>query len=340
MQRFIFRRFISLAFTILGLTIVLFTIMFIVPADPARAAAGLDAGAEQVEALRVKFGLDKPAHIQYLTYMKNLVRGDLGMSILTRKPVAAELRIFLPATIELVATALLLVVILSVPLGVLAALRSGSAVDNSSRLVTALGVGMPVFWVALMAQLLFFGRLDILPFGGRLSLGVVPPPTVTGLYTIDSLIAGDFELFTDAVWHLIMPAVVLALPLLAVMSRLIRSSMLDVLDEDYLRTAHSKGLSEFRVITVHALRNSLLIPLTMFGMQIGWILGGTVLVETVFAWAGIGFLALHGVRQHDFPLVMGVTLVIAVAFVLANLVVDLLYAVLDPQIKDTHANAG
>ena len=340
MPRYIFRRLISLAFTIFGLTIMLFTIMFLVPADPARAAAGLDAGPEQVEALRVKFGLDKPAHIQYLTYMKNLVRGDLGMSILTRKPVATELRLFLPATIELVATSLLLVMVLSVPIGVIAALRSGSAADNSSRFVTALGVGMPVFWVALMAQLLFFGRLHILPFGGRLSLGVVPPPTVTGLYTIDSLVVGDFMLFTDAVWHLIMPAVVLALPLIAVMSRLIRSSMLDVLDEDYLRTARSKGLSEFRVISVHALRNSLLIPLTMFGMQIGWILGGTVLVETVFAWAGIGFLALHGVRQHDFPLVMGVTLVIAVAFVLSNLVVDLMYAVLDPQIKATQANAG
>ena len=340
MPRYIFRRLISLAFTIFGLTIMLFTIMFLVPADPARAAAGLDAGPEQVEALRVKFGLDKPAHIQYLTYMKNLVRGDLGMSILTRKPVATELRLFLPATIELVATSLLLVMVLSVPIGVIAALRSGSAADNSSRFVTALGVGMPVFWVALMAQLLFFGRLHILPFGGRLSLGVVPPPTVTGLYTIDSLVVGDFMLFTDAVWHLIMPAVVLALPLIAVMSRLIRSSMLDVLDEDYLRTARSKGLSEFRVVSVHALRNSLLIPLTMFGMQIGWILGGTVLVETVFAWAGIGFLALHGVRQHDFPLVMGVTLVIAVAFVLSNLVVDLMYAVLDPQIKATQANAG
>ena len=340
MQRYIFRRVISLAFTIVGLTIMLFTIMFLVPADPARAAAGLDAGPEQVEALRVKFGLDQPAHIQYLTYMKNLVRGDLGMSILTRKPVATELRLFLPATIELIAASLLLVVIVSVPMGILSALRSGSSADNSSRLVTALGVGMPVFWVALMAQLLFFGTLDILPFGGRLSLGEVPPPKVTGLYTVDSIIARDFELFTDAVWHLIMPSVVLALPLLAVMSRLIRSSMLDVLDEDYLRTARSKGLTEFRVISVHALRNSLLIPLTMFGMQIGWILGGTVLVESVFAWAGIGFLALHGIRQHDFPLVMGVTLVIAVVFVFSNLAVDLIYAALDPQIKHSHLNTA
>lgn len=332
MQRYILRRLIFLVFVIIGITALLFVIMYLLPGDPARAAAGPGAKPEQVERIRIRLGLDQPLHVQYLTYMKNLVRGDLGNSIRTRKPVIVELRTYLPASLELVLTAMLFAVLVAIPLGVLSALRPGRAADATSRLFAALGMGMPVFWVALMAQLIFYGRLDILPFGGRLSTGATPPEHVTGFYLIDSLLAGDLALFKDAVIHLILPALVLALPEVAVISRLTRSSMLDVLTMDYVRTARAKGLRELRVVGVHALKNAFLAPLTLMGMQVGWLLAGSLLVESVFSWGGIGFLAYHAIYKRDFPVLMGVTIVMCIVFVLANLVVDILYSYLDPRI--------
>lgn len=333
MHRYILRRLIFLVFVIIGITALLFVIMYFLPGDPARAAAGPGAKPEQVERIRIKLGLDQPLHIQYLTYMKNLVRGDLGNSIRTRKPVLVELRTYLPASLELVLTAMLFAVVVAIPLGVLSALRPGRAADATSRLFAALGMGMPVFWVALMAQLIFYGKLDILPFGGRLSTGIAPPEHVTGFYLIDSLLAGDLALLKDAAIHLIMPALVLALPEVAVISRLTRSSMLDVLTEDYVRTARAKGLRERRVIGTHALKNAFLAPLTLMGMQVGWLLAGSLLVESVFSWGGIGFLAYHAIYKRDFPVLMGVTIVMCIVFVLANLIVDILYSYLDPRIS-------
>ena len=333
MHRYILRRLIFLVFVIIGITALLFVIMYFLPGDPARAAAGPGAKPEQVERIRIRLGLDRPLHIQYLTYMKNLVRGDLGNSIRTRKPVILELKTYLPASLELVLTAMLFAVLVAIPLGVLSALRPGRAADATSRLFAALGMGMPIFWVALMAQLIFYGKLDILPFGGRLSTGAVPPEHVTGSYLIDSLLAGDLTLFKDAAVHLILPALVLALPEVAVISRLTRSSMLDVLTEDYVRTARAKGLRERRVIGVHALKNAFLAPLTLMGMHVGWLLAGSLLVESVFSWGGIGFLAYHAIYKRDFPVLMGVTLVMCIVFVLANLVVDILYSYLDPRIS-------
>jgi peptide/nickel transport system permease protein len=265
--------------------------------------------------------------------MQNLLRGDLGNSIRTRKPVIVELKTYLPASLELVLSAMLFAVLVAIPLGVLSALRPGRAADATSRLFAALGMGMPIFWVALMAQLIFYGKLDILPFGGRLSTGAVSPEHVTGSYLIDSLLAGDLTLFKDAAVHLILPALVLALPEVAVISRLTRSSMLDVLTEDYVRTARAKGLRERRVIGVHALKNAFLAPLTLMGMQVGWLLAGSLLVESVFSWGGIGFLAYHAIYKRDFPVLMGVTLVMCIVFVSANLVVDILYGYLDPRIS-------
>jgi peptide/nickel transport system permease protein len=333
MHRYILRRLIFLVFVIIGITALLFVIMYFLPGDPARAAAGPGAKPEQVERIRIRLGLDQPLHIQYLTYMKNLVRGDLGNSIRTRKPVIVELKTYLPASLELVLTAMLFVVLVAIPLGVLSAMRPGRVVDATSRLFAALGMGMPIFWVALMAQLIFYGKLDILPFGCRLSTGAVPPEHVTGFYLIDSLLAGDLALFKDAAIHLILPALVLALPEVAVISRLTRSSMLDVLTMDYVRTARAKGLRERRVIGVHALKNAFLAPLTLMGMQVGWLLAGSLLVESVFSWGGIGFLAYHAIYKRDFPVLMGVTIVMCIVFVLANLVVDILYSYLDPRIS-------
>jgi peptide/nickel transport system permease protein len=332
MHRYILRRLLFLVFVIIGITALLFVIMYFLPGDPARAAAGPGAKPEQVERIRVKLGLDKPLHIQYLTYMKNLLRGDLGESIRTRKPVILELKTYLPASLELVLAAMLFNVLIAIPLGVLSALRPGQLADTLSRLFAALGMGMPIFWVALMAQLLFYGRLDWLPVGGRLSTGALPPDHITGLFLIDTLLAGDLPLFKDALVHLIMPAAVLSLPEVAVTSRLMRSSMLDVLVQDYVRTARAKGLTEGRVVWIHAFKNALLVPLTMVGMQVGWMLGGSLLVESVFSWGGLGFLAFHAIYKRDFPVLMGVTLVMVIIFVLSNLVVDILYSYLDPRI--------
>lgn len=332
MASYIFRRLILMVFVILGITLVLFTIMYLVPADPAKAAAGLYAGEAQVQKLRQEMGLDKPPHIQYLTYLRNILRGDLGVSVSTRKPVMSELKIFLPGTLELAMTSMLLNVILGFSLGVLSALRPGRLADTLSRLFAAVGVGMPIFVVGLMGQLVLYGRLKLLPFGGRLATGTLPPDPVTGLYTIDALLARDLPLFKDALVHLLMPAVVLALPQVAFLSRLTRSSLLEVLAQDYVRTARAKGLTERRVVWVHALKNALLVPLTQLGMQVGWMLGGTLLVETVFSWGGIGFLAIRGVQQHDFVVVMGVALVTCILFVFSNLAVDLLYTFIDPRI--------
>ena len=332
MQRYILRRLGFLLFVIIGVTVLLFVIMYLLPGDPARAAAGPGAKPEQVERIRIKLGLDKPPHIQYLTYMGNLLHGDLGTSIRTRKPVLVELKTYLPASLELALTAMLLNVLVAIPLGVFSALRPGHLADTLSRLFAALGMGMPVFWVALMAQLLVAGKLDLLPFGGRLSTGALPPDHVTGFFLIDALLARDLPLFKDALVHLIMPAATLALPEVAVTSRLTRTSVLDVLLQDYVRTARAKGLHERRVVWVHALKNALLVPLTMVGMQVGWVLGGSLLVESVFSWGGLGFLAFHAIYKRDFPILMGVTIVMCTIFVLSNLVVDILYSYLDPRI--------
>jgi len=333
MQTFILRRLGLLIFVIIGITFLLFMIMYIVPADPAKAAAGLNAEPEQIESIRRQLGLDKPVHIQYLTYMRNLLRGNLGVSVLTRKAVLSEIKTFLPASLELVLSAMLLNVLIAVPLGVFSAMRPGHVADTLSRLFATLGVGMPIFWLGLIAQLLFYGRLDWLPFGGRLTTGALPPARVTGFYTIDALLARDMSLFKDALVHLILPSCTLALRQVAVVSRLTRTSMLDVLAQDYVRTARAKGLAERRVIWVHALKNAFLVPLTMVGMQIGWMLSGTLLVESIFSWGGLGFFAFSGIKQHDFPVVMGVTLVTTVTFTFSNLLVDILYRLLDPRIE-------
>ena len=332
MHRYILRRLGFLVFVILGISVLLFFIMYMLPGDPAKAAAGPGARPEQVEALRKKLGLDKPAYVQYLIYMGNLIHGDLGNSIRTHKPVALELRTYLPASLELMLAAMIINVLIGIPLGIFSSLKPGKLVDNSSRLFSAVGMGMPVFWVALMAQLVLYGKLHLLPVGGRLSSGAIPPHLITGFFTVDFLLAWNLPLFKDASIHLLLPALILALPEIAVTSRMMRSSMLNVLSEDYVRTARAKGMRERRVIGKHALKNAFLVPLTLFGMQIGWLLSGSLLIESVFSWSGIGFLAYNAIYKRDFPIIMGVTLIMCIVFVLSNLIVDILYSSVDPRI--------
>ena len=333
MISYLVRRLGFLVFILLGCSLILFVVIYWLPGDPARAAAGPAASPQQLTYIRHKLGLDKPIYIQYLIYIKNLARGDLGVSIRTRKSVTTELGNYLPASLELVAAAMLIVLLVGLPLGVLSAVRPGHLVDTVSRLLATLGMGMPVFWVALIVQLIFYGKLHLLPFGGQFSMHLIPPPHITGFGIIDALLIGNLSLFADGIIHLIAPATVLALADLAVISRLTRSSMLEVLSQDYIVTASSKGLPERTVIMKHAFKNALLVPLTMAGMQVGFMLGNTILVESIFSWGGVGFLAVNAVYKRDFPVIVGVTLVMCLVFVLSNTLVDILYAYLDPRIR-------
>jgi len=212
-------------------------------------------------------------------------------------------------------------------------LKPGGVIDAIGRIVVALGMGMPIFWVGLVAQMILVGKLHLFPFGNRLGLTTLPPPSWTGFYVIDSLLSGDWATLKEAVYHLILPAIILALPELAVTTRLVRSSMLEVLDMDYVRTARAKGLPERTVLWKHALRNALIAPVTILGLQFGWMLGNTILIERIFCWGGIGYFAVSSIYNRDFPMLNGIAFVMCLVFVVGNTIVDILYLILDPRVK-------
>lgn len=330
--RFIIRRLIFLVFVMFGVTVITFVISHLVPADPARYAAGLEATPAQVEQLRQEMGLDRPPTEQFLRYLGGLLRGDMGRSIASRQPVLEDLRVFFPATLELVVLAFFLMVAIGIPVGILSSINQGKLSDYLTRIPVIAGTGIPIFWLALMGQLVFYYMLGWFPFGGRLDRLSVAPPTVTGFYSIDSLLNGDIPLFFETIRHLFMPAMALAIGRAAIITRLTRASMLEVLNQDFIRTAHSKGLHPFYIINRHALKVSFIPVLTELGMQLGWLLAGTVVVESIFAWPGIGRYAFTAIQYHDLSAIMGVTLVLAFFKVMFNLVVDISYAFLDPRI--------
>jgi len=333
MLRYIGRRLALLVLVLLGIATITFFVAYLIPADPAKAAAGPNAGPAQVASIRHEMGLDRPLLVQYEVFITHLLQGNLGISILTQRPVRDMLADYLPPTIELVLVALLIDIVIGVPIGVLMAVRSGGLTDGLSRLITSLGVGLPVFWVGLMLQLVFYGRLSWLPASGQLGIFTTAPPKVTGMYLVDALIARQPDVFWDAFQHIIAPAFTLALGLLAVTARLTRAGMLEALGQEYVRTARGKGLKRGEVVFKHALRNALLPTITMLGLQSGFLISGTVLVESVFSWGGLGNLLYTALQQADFPVIIGVTLVGALTFVLANLLVDVLYVVFDPRIR-------
>jgi peptide/nickel transport system permease protein len=332
MARFVAERLGWLALVLLGMSALAFVVSHVIPGDPARAAAGLEAGPAQVEALRHAYGLDRPLPVQYADYLRRLSEGDLGTSIVSRRPVRDDLVTYFPATVELAIAAMLLATVVGLPLGVVAATHRGSRLDDLMRIGSLVGAAAPIFWSGLMLQLIFYRVLGWLPAGGRTE-GVFGPPATTGLYTIDALLHHDFGMFFDAVRHLLLPAVALALLPLALLTRMVRASMIEVLGEDHVRTARSKGLPETVVLTKHAFRNALIPVVTLFGLQLGQLLGGAVLTETIFAWPGIGFYAVHAVTSLDFPAIMGVALLMAAMFVLMNMAVDIVYASLDPRVR-------
>ncbi|MFN8590776.1 MAG: ABC transporter permease [Thermomicrobiales bacterium] len=331
--RLIVRRLIFLVFVLFGLSLITFGLSHVVPGDPARLMAGPRASKSAVQKIRDKYHLDDPLPVQYKNYVVNLFQGDLGTSFTTRRPVSEDLKKYLPATLELGLVAFVLSTLIGIPLGVLSSVNRDKLPDHLARFISISGLALPVFWLAIMAQFIFFGRLGWLPDGARLPIGTDPPPPVTNLYTVDSILAGDWGLFRLSLVHLILPATVLAYGSLAVITRMVRGGMLEVLNQDYIRTARAKGISPNNVVFGHALKNALLPTVTSLGLQIGLLLSGAFLVEIVFSWPGIGRYAVDAIQRLDYNATMAVTLVIALIFVLMNLVVDILYLFLDPRIS-------
>ena len=318
---------------LLGILLLTFFLSRVIPADPARLIAGPRASAEGVEKVRRAYGLDQPLWKQFLNYVVRLVRLDFGESFTSRRPVAQDLAEFLPATAELALAALALAVVGGIAVGVVSAVWQNSLADQAGRLFAITGLSMPAFWLALLGQLLLYQRLGWLPFGGRMDSDVPVPPRLTGFLVLDSLLSGRWETLLDALHHLVLPAFVLGLEPLAVLARIMRTSMLEVMREQYIVTARAKGLRERTVILRHALRNALVPVVTMIGLQIGYMLGGAVLVESVFAWPGIGRYSARAIVSADYNAVMGVTVVVALIYLVTNVVVDLVYAWIDPRIR-------
>ncbi len=331
--RLIVRRLLFLLLVMFGLSLITFTISRIIPADPARMMLGPRASKAQIDKQREILGLNDPYPEQYVDYVWGVLHGDFGKSTSTRREVADDLRRYLPGTLEVGLYAFLLSTAIGIPLGVASAVKRDSIIDHMARFISITGLALPVFWLALMMQFLFYGRLNILPDGQRLPSGVDPPNGITSLYTIDALLAGDLGLFWLSVQHLILPVVVLAYGSLAVVTRMVRGGMLEVLNQDYIRTARAKGLAQNTVVNKHALKNALLPTVTQLGLQIGLLLSGAFLVEIIFSWPGIGRYSVDAIRQVDYNAIMATTLVVAVIFVLMNLVVDILYLFLDPRIS-------
>jgi peptide/nickel transport system permease protein len=330
--RLIVRRLAFLVIVLLGLSLITFTLSHVIPADPARLYAGPRASAATVQQIRHQFGFDRPIWTQYGAYLGGITHGDFGYSLTSHRPVGADIHDYLPATIELTLAAIVIILLVGIPLGVVAAVWHGSIVDHLSRVIAITGVSIPAFWLGLMAQLLLFDKLNLFPADGRLSAATAAPPTITGLYTLDSLLTGQGGLFLQSLWYLALPAAVLAYGSLSVLTRMVRASMLEALGQDFVRTARSKGLRQRAVVMRHALRNALLPATTVMGLQIGFLLGGALLVEDVFAWPGIGRYATLATLNLDYNAIMAVTLIAALIYVLANLLVDILYLVLDPRV--------
>jgi peptide/nickel transport system permease protein len=332
--RVILRRLPLLALLLAGISLAAFLLTQQLPGDPAFiAAGGGEATPEMIAHARARLGLDRPVWLQYVYYMRGVVQGDFGRSMVNAKPVIEDLRKFWPASVELALAAIAISAVVGIPLGVASAVRAARWLD---RLITPGSVflgSMPIFWLGLMAVLLFYRTLDVLPAGGRLTVGLTPPPAVTGLFVIDALLARDLVIFRDAVRHLVLPASILSVVSLAMITRVTRAAMLDILHEDYLRTARAKGLAEPIVVLKHALRNASVPILTVMGIQLGQLIGGVVVTETIFSWPGLGLYAVTAVENQDYPAIIAFTLVTTVVYVVINLVVDLLYPVLNPQLR-------
>lgn len=331
MLKYIGQRLLLLIPVLLGVSIFVFLVLHLFTADPATVMLGQHATAEQVEALRKQLGLDDPIYQQFGRFLIDIIQGDFGRSLMTRAPVLEEIMARFPATIELALSAIIIASVVGIAVGVISAVRQYSIFDYLSMLGALMGVSMPIFWLGLMLIILFSVTLGWLPVSGRVAIGM-EPEVITNFYIIDSIITGNWEALTSTLRHLALPAIALASYSTAIIARMTRSTMLEVIRQDYIRTARAKGLSERIVTYKHALRNALIPIVTVIGLQMGSLLAGAVLTETVFSWPGIGSLLVNAILAGDYPLVQGCVIFIATVYVLVNLVVDVLYAFLDPRI--------
>ena len=334
MGNLILKRLLLAVPSLIGVVIVTFFLTRALPGDPAAYFAGPAATEVAVEQIRVKLGLDKPLHVQFMRYVGDLVRGDLGSSLTTGQPVAKEIMTKLPASAELTLLGLLVSMVIAVPLGILAATRPGSLIDHACRIVATAGVSLPVFFTGLILIYVFYYLLGWAPAPlGRLDVFYSPPPQVTGFYLIDSSIARDGALFVASLKQLILPALTLGIFSLAPITRMTRASMLAVLSSDFVRTARASGLSSFTVVVTYAFRNAMLPVITTLGMVFSFLLGANVLVEKVFAWPGIGSFAVEALIASDFAPVQGFVLTMATMYVALNLLIDVLYGLIDPRVR-------
>lgn len=332
MGNYVIGRVLSLFVVLLGVSFLAFFFVHLIPGDPATAILGERATADSLARVREQLGLNDPLPVQYAKFLGRLAVGDLGTSVRTNNPVSVDFATKFPATIELAVTALILAVVIGVPAGMLAATRRNSVFDLLSTSGALIGVSMPIYWLGLMLVWFFAINLGWFPPGGRLDLGI-RLQTVTGFFVLDSILTGNMAALGDSIKHLVLPALALSTVPMAIIVRMTRSSMLEALQQDYVRTARSKGLQEQIVVLRHVLKNASLPVVTVVGLQTGLLLSGAVLTESIFSWPGIGRWVFDAIGQRDYPVIQSMIMVIAAIFVVVNLAVDLLYAALDPRIK-------
>lgn len=336
MFQFIFKKLLLVVPTFIGITLLTFTLIRMIPGDPIEIMAGeRGVSPERHAQLRSELGLDQPILIQYFDYVQGIFQGDLGVSLITKTPVIEEFISLFPATVELAFCAAMFAILIGLPAGIIAAVKRGSVFDHSVMTISLTGYSMPIFWWALLLMLVFSVNLDLTPVSGRMDV-TYWIDEVTGFMLIDTLLSGEEGAFKSAVHHLVLPSIVLGTIPMAVIARMTRSSMLEVLGEDYIRTARSKGMVPMRVIVVHALRNALIPVITVIGLQVGILLSGAILTETIFAWPGIGKWLIESIGRRDYPVVQGGILIVATMIIMVNLLVDIMYGVVNPRIRHAH----
>lgn len=334
MLQFITKRIVYLIPSLLGIVLITFILSRVLPGDPALMIAGEQAPQSVVDNIRAELGLNDPLYVQFGKYLKQLASGDLGTAWHTGHTVLQDFATRLPATVELALVSLLIALIVAIPIGIVAATRKESALDHISRIFSLIGSCMPVFWLGLLLILIFYSKLGIAPAPmGRIGDNILPPTHITGLYLVDSLLTADWVAFRQSLSHIVLPAICLSSGTMAIIARMMRSSMLEVIGQDYIRTARAKGLTEGKVVYKHALANASIPTITMVGLQIGYLLGGAVITETIFSWPGVGSYVTESILATDYAPIQAFTLLSAVIYSVINLIVDLIYGWIDPRIR-------
>ena len=334
MLRFVVRRILLIVPALFGLLVLTFILVRIVPSDPSAALAGENATPEQIEQIREQYGFNRPLYEQFVIYLGQVLRGDLGSSVYSNRPVAGDIAQRLPATLELTFASLLLSVGIGIPLGVLAAISHNSALDHALRVFTVGGLAIASFWFAIMLQLLFSMELDWLPLRGRLGIAVDAPPDITGFYLIDSLLSGEWSVFVDALRHIALPAITLSFGAMATITRFTRSGVLDTLQRDFVLYETAVGYPRWVIIGVYVLRNSLVATVTQIGLLFGALISGAIVIEAIFDWPGIGSYAVQAIFNADYKAILAVTLLVGVIYAVVNILVDLVHGWIDPRVAE------